>query len=389
MSKKQPPTESRKAIDFRDREKDRERDRDRDRDRERERGDRERGDREREREKERERDNRGRDRERGRDRHSERPRARESRSRSPSPWRYEHGSPGKEIEKEREKEKTNVAGFGEAMLRGMGWSGGALGRDQRGEGKAKGGQGEDIEVNLQALAYKRDDIFGDRKNTIRMGLGGGEKKEMRSGFSGKGYTFDEKEMESGFAGKGYAFDEKEKTEERRGKGYGAKGYRFDEAEVGRAGAFEQMDILEERSEEPHERKRKFDTGVIEKLLRLQDPSGFWELSYDLVILLDLENITAEEIEQTVLVDTGCRSLGQVVFDDAKKMVATSLVIAFLRNCEWGQKVGAALESAEQWLRLKEETHPMLPYRLDLGANWSIFADNFLVKFLHQVKRSRG
>lgn len=68
----------------------------------------------------------------------------------------------------------------------------------------------------------------------------------------------------------------------------------------------------------------------------------------------------DEIEQEILIASGCKSLGNRVFEDAKRMVATSLAIAFLKNCE-SNHFASALAKGEVWLQKMEEIHPMLPY----------------------------
>jgi len=131
---------------------------------------------------------------------------------------------------------------------------------------------------------------------------------------------------------------------------------------------------------------------IEKLIKLQNTYGFWELTYDLIVLLDLDE-TPEEIEQRILVESGCKSLGQNVFEDAKRMVATALAISLLGSCklafsgELTQKIEMALAKAENWVQQMEDIHPMLPYRLDLGESWKSFASDYFAK-MESNKRMR-
>jgi len=130
------------------------------------------------------------------------------------------------------------------------------------------------------------------------------------------------------------------------------------------------------------KKRMAYSSSIEALLENQRKSGYWELSEENISLMGLD-CTVADIEDEVLIRTGCRSLGQTVFHDARAMVATSLVVAYLRrhvtNSAGPAQRGVedAVERGRMWLEKMDKFCPMLPYRLDLGASWDSFATRFL------------
>lgn len=77
--------------------------------------------------------------------------------------------------------------------------------------------------------------------------------------------------------------------------------------------------------------------------------------------------------EAVLLESGCKSLGEDVFNDAKRIIATALAMSFLKselthdrinNNEietLKEKQAYALVIAEQWMNKIEEKHPMLAY----------------------------
>jgi hypothetical protein len=160
--------------------------------------------------------------------------------------------------------------------------------------------------------------------------------------------------------------------------------------------------------------------TISQLIKAQEKEGYWELSTELLSLLGLskvisfhslspssisplssipsfssilsfstipllfsiflltqsqfhltpEYVTLHQIEDEVLVASGCKSLGEIVFVNARLMVATALAISFLRTNiaksssgdDYLQtRITSALVKAEEWLLKMEEVHPMLPY----------------------------
>ncbi len=84
----------------------------------------------------------------------------------------------------------------------------------------------------------------------------------------------------------------------------------------------------------------------------------------LIILLNNVNIFVEELVAK-LTANGCMSLGESLFESAKLMLMTSLVVAFLSLSQGRRDVQQSIENARSWIEKAEYIHPMIPYPIFL------------------------
>jgi len=120
--------------------------------------------------------------------------------------------------------------------------------------------------------------------------------------------------------------------------------------------------------------------AVQLAIKNQHSDGHWELTQKNISLLGLD-CNVLDMEEEVLIRSGCQSLGPIAYENARAMVATALVVVYLQQqMQNGLECGGiakATAHGSDWLKTMDQTFPMLPYRLDLGVNWTHFADWFL------------
>ncbi len=73
-------------------------------------------------------------------------------------------------------------------------------------------------------------------------------------------------------------------------------------------------------------------------------------------------MSTELFIEEYLISKGCKSLGEALFEAAKKMLITSLVLSLLKDNTATEEVESAIEKAEKWMAMMEDAYPMLPYQ---------------------------